>query len=77
MCDGVKTGQRENLNCIAVAKRCQPIPWGAESGPALVGGGMSQIKAKRLGPLDWSLNLGCLGRGEDVTLGEAVSFCYR
>lgn len=32
---------------------------------------MFQIKAKRLGLLDWSLDLGCLGKGEDVTLGEA------
>lgn len=68
------------LNCVAVAKRCQPILWGAEAGMVL--GRMPpkfhQFIGKngtRLGPMNFSFIVCGLPPGGDGTLGNMASFC--
>lgn len=67
------------MNCVAVAKRCQQILWGAEAGFGCPQNSISLLVKKlngtSLGPMNLSFIVCELPREGDVTLGNMASFC--
>lgn len=57
------------MNCIAVAKRCQPIPWAVEAGMAFEVGSDVPNQGKEAGPSGLVIGSGLPREGRGRNLG--------